>query len=121
MAVQLLHSAGAIFAPWLYCVPGGATCPGGFVKLGTKDAESAGFKPVTLEITFETQAELDTFGALFNYSPVTDAFEKLTGVDTAPIRRKVESLGGHCSRLHEDIKDSVVDWFRNCNPKLAKR
>lgn len=37
------------------------------------------FTPVKLEITFETQAELDAFAALFNQTAVSDAWQRTSG------------------------------------------
>jgi len=36
--------------------------------------EKAEFKPVTISITLETQAELDAFGSLCNCNPIEESF-----------------------------------------------
>lgn len=40
-----------------------------------KDVE---FKPVTIEVTFETEREMRDFKSAFNYSPFCDGFESLS-------------------------------------------
>ena len=45
------------------------------MKAGTKK-ERANFKPVTIEITFESEQEMRDFKSLFNYAPVCDFFRR---------------------------------------------
>jgi hypothetical protein len=40
---------------------------------------STEFNPVSVTITFETQAELDAFGRFTNCAPILDTFRKLGG------------------------------------------
>ena len=42
-------------------------------------AQNPEFKPITLEIVFESQNEVDAFYALINCSPVVDTIEKMGG------------------------------------------
>jgi hypothetical protein len=51
------------------------------------------FKPVTIEITFETKKQLDAFGTMCNYSPVCDAIESLCGDDFNSLRNALEAAG----------------------------
>jgi len=44
-----------------------------------KDNTKEPFKPVTVEITFETQRELDLFASLCNSTYITDAIERMSG------------------------------------------
>lgn len=41
---------------------------------------AAQFKPVSITITFETQAELDTFGATLNHHAVASTIEEAAGL-----------------------------------------
>ena len=43
------------------------------------EIEKAEFKPVTLSMTFETQAELNAFGKLMNNSCVCDSLQNVVG------------------------------------------
>lgn len=74
------------------------------IKTGT---QYCGFKPVALEIIFETEKELNTFGALFNFTPVSDTVDA-AGIDSNAIRRAVEKIGGNCSGQEWlTVKDSI--------------
>jgi hypothetical protein len=72
-----------------------------------------GFKPVSITLTFETQNELDAFGALFNYAPVCEALEHLTEhrIDDDRIRRTVEKAEGSCIRLHSALDKLVKNYL----------
>lgn len=66
------------------------------------------FQPKTIEITFESQKELNAFGAIMNYPLFTDALEKAGGIDTACIRSVIEDAGGRVSgEPHQQIVSIV--------------
>lgn len=69
------------------------------------------FRPVSIEITFETQDELDAFGAVFNCLPITDAASP-KGVKDSAIRKAVEDAGGDCLRLHSYVSDRLHQFIR---------
>lgn len=48
------------------------------------------FKPIELEITFESQKEFDMFYFLFNYAPLCDIINNYTGVHTARVRQELD-------------------------------
>jgi len=52
------------------------------IKNATKEAPEKPFEPVSIEITFETRAEMMDFYNIFNYSPITYA----VCLDTEAIR-----------------------------------
>ena len=43
------------------------------------------FRPVVIQFTFETQAELDAIGALFNHGPISDALHDVFKVDIGDV------------------------------------
>jgi len=64
------------------------------------------YSPVSITLTFNTQDELDAFGALFNFSPVIDGLVGVIEngeVNDDNIRRTVEQAGGSVSRLHQTL------------------
>ena len=65
------------------------------------------FNPVKISITFESQQELDTFGALFNYSHVCDLFDnEINGTWPGVIIRKaVTAQGGDCNKEFVRVKN----------------
>jgi hypothetical protein len=67
------------------------------------------FIPRTIELTFETQSELDAFGALFNILSVTDTLNSYTGgaFMDKEIREAVRAAGGDCTRFHSGIHEGV--------------
>jgi hypothetical protein len=69
------------------------------------------FRPVSITLTFETQNELDAFGALFNYAPVCEAVEELTSgrMDTDVIRGAVVRAGGSEVRLHPELHKLMTE------------
>ena len=64
------------------------------------------FNPVKISITFESQQELDTFGALFNYSPVCDLFDNEINGNWPGgiIRDAVTAQGGDCNKEFDRVK-----------------
>jgi hypothetical protein len=74
------------------------------------------FQPVTIQLTFENQQELDAFGTVFNFSPVGEAYSELSGdrkVDAHfQIYEEVIKLGGDVSvkidEFQNKIKSSVI-------------
>jgi len=58
---------------------------GGNMKAKLKEEEAEGFKPVTIEITFETEKEMKDFKTIFNYTPVCDYFANVN-IDYGVIR-----------------------------------
>jgi len=66
--------------------------------------KSTEFKPVTVSFTFETQRELDVFGSLFNYTPITDTLDKLIGIVDVPYYKHFESVGANCNNTFEVAK-----------------
>jgi hypothetical protein len=67
------------------------------------------FIPRTIELTFETQSELDAFGALFNICSVNDTLNSYTGCACMDkeIRAAVRETGGDCTRFHAGIRDGI--------------
>jgi hypothetical protein len=49
------------------------------------------FKPVSIQFTFETQQELDTFGALFNSSAIMDVVRDCVHYDLSLYQLFVEA------------------------------
>lgn len=76
----------------------------------TKNSE---FMPCTISITFETQNELDTFAALFNYSAVVSAVEQLSTLNCEKIRDTADSVGANRYRLHDALTARVKSWVQN--------
>jgi hypothetical protein len=72
----------------------------------TKTHNVPAFEPITVSITFETQRELDIFGALFSYTPICDLFrtpgENQNGPDN--IRDAIMLRGADCYRLFSEVK-----------------
>ena len=56
------------------------------------------FNPVTINLTFESQRELDTFGSLFNFTAVADALREVGGLRPNAIAQEVVNLGGVISK-----------------------
>lgn len=68
------------------------------------------FKPVRITFEFDTQEELDTFGALFNTTYVTDAVENV--LDHGMIRREIGNAGGDSSRLQAGVCDRIINGVK---------
>lgn len=66
--------------------------------------QSSQFKPVTIEVTLESQAELDLFAKIFNYTPICN-FESVSRGWCRPIRDAALDAGG---QLHSGDKS----WSR---------
>lgn len=83
------------------------------MKVIAKENPNAGFKPRSLEIVFESQSELNAFGALFNIIPVADAMLR-RGINPHIIRARVKEIGGDCVVEHDalgiDMKGSFQLW-----------
>ncbi len=60
------------------------------------------FKPITISITFETQKELDAFGALTNASPILDALHEING--KLPEFQFMQSIGADIDMADEFVK-----------------
>jgi hypothetical protein len=57
------------------------------------------FYPTTIEITFETQEEMDMFATMFNFSPITEAIYGY-GIGCRNIRDSLEAMG---AEMHNKI------------------
>jgi hypothetical protein len=84
------------------------------MKAEVTKQEDNSFKPVSITLSFETQDELDSFGALFNCASVCEALGKVIeerhGYDSI-IRRVVEEAGGDTCRLHGSLNLSIKETY----------
>jgi hypothetical protein len=64
------------------------------------------FVPVKLEITFESQTELNAFASLANYPPVNSAMRRF-GID--PLRALAEPLGAAKAVSDGDTYQTIAD------------
>ncbi len=70
------------------------------MQVKTTTTEPKGFKPVTLEITFETQEELDRWSSLLNVSVVAFDFK----IDPKlKILEALQTQGGKCMTYHAEF------------------
>ncbi len=53
-----------------------------------KEKSNEDFKPVTIEITFETEMEMKDFRSILNYTPVCDLLSN-TNIDYSAIRKAI--------------------------------
>ena len=77
----------------------------------TSNTTVAPYKPVTLNLTFETKDELDHFGALFNIYDVMAHSETLLGMASA-IRGEVIIQGGDVSKHHSYHSDAIQQSYQ---------
>lgn len=68
-----------------------------------KNITGKSFEPVTIEITFESQEELDGWAHLFNYTPIADSFEEF-GIKSSLL---CDISGGEHSKNWSDFKGKV--------------
>jgi len=66
------------------------------------------FTPVSITLIFDSQAELDAIGSLFNCSPVREAVGKLDAI--APDYRQFEIAGADI-HLTDEISNSLKEWY----------
>lgn len=70
------------------------------------------FEPVRLEIIFESRQELDTFAALFNYTPVCDLFRApinpLNGAFSSVIRFELIDKGADPNTQLPFVKETIT-------------
>lgn len=70
------------------------------MKVTTSRRDPVKFQPVSIHIEFQSQKELDAFGALFNCCRLTDAAYNLGFPDESfgePIRDSINGIGGDVS------------------------
>lgn len=82
------------------------------MKVETHPDQVPVFSPRSIEIVFETQDELDAFGALFNTLAATSAVEKYGGFSTSEIRKAVVEVGGDFNRLHVEVQCHIREFLR---------
>lgn len=69
------------------------------MKIKTSQDQPPKFNPVDLTIIFESQAELDAFGSLFNTSRIACILERiLPGYRSDLIYRQLQCLGADISK-----------------------
>ena len=76
------------------------------MKARAVDAD--GFRPVKIELTFETQEEYEAFYSVMNHSAVCDALEKHSSIDTGDIRSALDHAG-RASGKHLDMYNIFDD------------
>ena len=64
------------------------------------------FKPVTIQLTFESQKELVAFYCLCNYSPINDAVCKIGFLNFSAMRNALGLRGGY----HAEFS-AMVDYI----------
>lgn len=72
--------------------------------------ENKSFKPVVLEVTLESQAELDLFSAIFNYAPIAEFFNYDTDWGMG-IREAAVYAGGNANvdPLNQHLRKRILD------------
>jgi len=74
------------------------------------------FKPVTIQLTFETQDELDAFGSFFNHAVIDRAFaEVLQSVGSkAPALYVIfHDAGAHIARHLDTVTKTLTKIYRS--------
>ena len=77
----------------------------------TKIKDGKEFQPVTIELTFETQFELDAIGTLFNVNPIIEAVKRMKG--KVPDTDVFENAGAdihQCDEFISALEDT--DYFK---------
>jgi hypothetical protein len=76
--------------------------------------EETGFKPVSFTITCDSKYELDFWGALFNYVPVSSLLRQYTKY-TRPetMYEALERQGADINWLVQDIKMHFLEHFKD--------
>ena len=75
------------------------------MKATVSNSKPVGFVPVSITLTFESQRELDAFGAIHNFTAISDSFAILSGkkidyTERCSISVAVEKAGGN---IHSGI------------------
>ena len=63
--------------------------------------EQLKFKPVTINLTFESKEELDWFGTIFNHSKIADLIKTSTKDWGSEITDCISAVGGDIHRTNE--------------------
>ena len=69
-----------------------------------KKFEKLKFEPVDVRLTFETQAELAEFYAIFNYSPITECLQHLSSYD---IRNELDVPHDVYRQPHDRLRSNL--------------
>ena len=67
-----------------------------------------------VELIFESQAELNAFGILFNYAPVMNALEKTIGAALPPLQEDFEQAGAN-------INDGIFKFSEHLRKTLTSK
>jgi len=71
------------------------------------------FKPVKIEIIFETQRELDAFGTLFNHCAFYDVYYQVFGSYLPLLHEVVRNAGGNIDRDFKKVAEALNRYFHN--------
>jgi len=69
------------------------------------------FRPVKIELVFESQAELDALGMLFNHNAVVYALNKATGIEVPPLHEDFKKAGANISSRISELSAALKAFF----------